>query len=107
MTWEDAGQFICIILAGAATAAPLVLKLVQYVRIAAREKNWMRLLSLVLGLMEKAEGIFEDGPQRKAYVMTAVKNLADTLGCEVNEEELGRLIDSLCAMSRKVNRTAS
>ena len=66
MTWEDVGQFICIILAGAATAAPLALQLVQYVKKAVKEKNWSRLLSLVLGLMEKAENIFESGAQRKA-----------------------------------------
>ncbi len=103
MTWEDVGQFICIILAGAATAVPLLLKLLQYVKKAVNEKNWARLLSLVLGLMEKAEGIFETGPQRKAYVMTAVKNLADTIGYEMSEDELGELIDSLCSMSKIVN----
>ena len=97
------GQFICIILAGAATAVPLVLQLVKYVRKAVEEKNWTRLLSLVLGLMEKAEGIFESGEQRKAYVMTAAKNLADTVGYEMEEDELSELIDSLCDMSKIVN----
>ena len=103
MTWKDVGQFICIILAGAATAVPLVLQLVQYVKKAVKEKNWSRLLSLVLGLMEKAEEIFESGQQRKAYVMTAVKNLSETIGYEMDERELGELIDSLCSMSKIVN----
>lgn len=103
MSWEDVGQFICIILTGAATAVPLVLKLVQYVKKSVQEKNWARLISLMLGLMEKAEGIFDTGEQRKAYVMTAVKNLADTIGYEMEEDELGELIDSLCSMSKIVN----
>ncbi len=103
MTWEDVGQFICIILAGAATAVPLALQLVQYVQKAVKEKNWSRLLALVLGLMEKAENIFESGPQRKAYVITAVKNLSETIGYEMDEEELSELIDSLCSMSKIVN----
>ena len=103
MTWEDVGQFICIILAGAATAAPLALQLVQYVKKAVKEKNWSRLLALVLGLMEKAENIFESGAQRKAYVMTAVKNLSETIGYEMDEDELSELIDSLCSMSKIVN----
>ena len=103
MTWEDVWQFICIILAGAATAAPLALQLVQYVKKAIAEKNWAKLLSLVLGLMEKAEDIFETGAQRKAYVMTAVKNLSETIGYDMEEKELGELIDSLCSMSKIVN----
>jgi len=103
MTWENVGQFICIILTGAATAVPLVLKLVQYVKKSIEEKNWSRLLALVLGLMEKAEGIFESGTQRKAYVMTAVKNLGDTIGYQMEEDELSELIDSLCSMSKIVN----
>jgi len=103
MTWENAWEFICILLAGAATAVPLALQLVRYVKIAVKEKNWSRLLSLVLGLMEKAEGIFETGAQRKAYVMTAAKNLADTVGYEMDEDELSELIDSLCSMSKIIN----
>ena len=103
MSWENVGQFICIILTGVATAVPLVLQLVQYVKKAVEEKNWGRLLSLVLGLMEKAEGIFEKGEERKAYVMTAVKNLGDSVGYTMDEKELGQLIDSLCAMSKSVN----
>ncbi len=103
MTWEDVGQFICIILAGAATAVPLVLQLVQYVKKSVQEKNWTRLLDLLLGLMEKAEGIFDTGEQRKAYVMTAIKNLADTIGYEMDEHDLGELIDDLCAMSKIIN----
>ena len=103
MTWEDVGQFICIILAGAATAVPLVLQLVQYVKKAVEEKNWGRLLDLVMGLMEKAEDVFETGAQRKAYVMTAVKNLGDTVGYQMEDDELSELIDSLCSMSKIVN----
>ena len=103
MTWENAWEFICILLAGAATAVPLALQLVRYVKIAVKEKNWSRLLALVLGLMEKAENIFESGHQRKAYVITAVKNLSETIGYEMDEEELSELIDSLCSMSKIVN----
>ena len=103
MTWNDVGQFICIILAGAATAVPLVLQLVKYVRTAVEEHNWTRLLELVLGLMEKAEMIFDTGEQRKAYVMTAVKNLSDSIGYKMEDAELSELIDSLCDMSKIVN----
>lgn len=96
-------QFVCVILTGVATAIPLVLKLVEYVRRAALERNWAKMLELVMGLMESAEGLFADGAQRKAYVMTAVGNLSETVGYEMDAEELGELIDRLCDMSKVVN----
>ena len=101
MNWEDVLQFVCVILTGVATAIPLVLKLVEYVRKAALERNWAKMLELVLGLMESAEGLFEEGAQRKAYVMTAVGNLSETVGYEMDTEALGELIDRLCDMSAR------
>ena len=35
--------------------------------------------------------------------MTAVKNLSETIGYEMDEDELSELIDSLCSMSKIVN----
>lgn len=103
MDWENITQCICIILTGAATAIPLVLKLIEYVAKAAREKSWTKLLALVLELMESAEGLFEEGQLKKAYVKTAVGELAERVGCELSQEELDELIDGLCKMSRVVN----
>lgn len=103
MNWETIIQYACMILAGIATAVPLALQLVRYARQAVQEKNWGRLVSMVLSLMQNAEKAFESGPQRKDYVMDAVKNLSDTIGYEMDEDALSELIDSLCAMSKVVN----
>ena len=103
MNLDEILQFVCIILAGVATAVPLALQLVRYIKLAAEEKNWTRLLALVLELMESAEEIYESGGQRRDYVVAAVKELGEQIGYKMEEDELGKLIDALCAMSKTVN----
>lgn len=104
MDWERIIEFICILLTGAATAVPLVLKLVEYVQKAVMEKNWKKLLELTMGFMAEAEQLFGSGDEKKAYVVTAVDKLGDSIGYPVDREELGELVDRLCALSKNVNR---
>ena len=82
---------------------PLINKLVEYVRKATREKNWKALLELVMKLMCEAEGKFENHTDRKEWVLAIVKASADTVNYDIDTEEIGRLIDDLCAMSKLVN----
>ena len=69
MDWEKIFQMICIILTGAATAVPLALKLVEYVKKATQERNWKNLLELTMDLMEgifpKDEHLLEGAQQRR------------------------------------------
>ena len=103
MNWETLMQFICMILAGIATAVPLALQLVRYAKMAVEEKNWTKLLAIVLDLMKSAEEIYDSGAQRRDYVVAAVMQLGDKIGYKMDENELGKLIDDLCAMSKTVN----
>ena len=66
-------DIILSIVAGLAAAIPLVIKLVQYVQKAIKEKNWGQLLDLVMSLMEEAEEKFADGATRKEWVMAMVR----------------------------------
>ena len=91
------------ILIGLAISIPLVVALVQYVQKAVQEKNWNNLLKLVTNLMVEAEAKFDNGADRKEWVMAMVKASADTINYEINMEEVGKLIDSLCDMSKVVN----
>lgn len=91
------------VLTGIATAIPLVIKLVEYVKKAVQEKNWNNLLKLVTNLMAEAESKFDNGADRKSWVMVMVKASADTINYEVDIEQVGALVDSLCAMAKIVN----
>lgn len=95
------------IISGLATAIPLVIKLVEYVQKATKEKNWNKMLELVIDLMEQAETKFEEGADRKEWVLAMVKASADTINYDVDIEAVSAMIDSLCDMSKVVNATDS
>jgi hypothetical protein len=91
------------IISGLIIMIPLVIKLVEYVKAAIKEKNWNKLLKLIMDLMSEAEGKFESGTERKEWVMMAVKASADTIDYDIDMEEVSKLIDNLCALTKAVN----
>lgn len=96
-------ELIVAILSGLAAAIPLVVKLVEYVQKAVKEKNWGLLLERVVDLMEVAETKFKDGAERKEWVMAMIKASADGINYDVDYDALGKLIDMLCDMSKVIN----
>lgn len=103
MNTEQIISLIVALLSGLATCIPLAYKLVQYVQKAAQEKNWNALLGLVIDLMEQAEKKFTDGATRKEWVMAMVQTSAEYINYPVDGVALGKLIDTLCDMSKIVN----
>lgn len=100
---ENWVNLIIAVLTGLATAIPLVIQLVKFVQQSIKEKNWQDLLELVTNLMKEAEGKFDNGIDRKEWVMTCVKATADTINYDINMDVVGELIDSLTEMSKIVN----
>ena len=95
------------ILSGLAATIPLVVQLVNYVQKAVKEKNWNKMLEMVMDLMETAEGMFESGADRKEWVIAMVKGSADTINYDIDIEAISALIDSLCDMSMVVNNSVT
>lgn len=100
MKWYE---ILIEILSGLIIMIPLVVKLVEYVKAAAMEKNWQDLLTLIMNLMEEAEGKFDNGADRKNWVLMAVKASADTINYPIDMNKVSELIDNLCAMTKVVN----
>lgn len=98
-------RIVLAIVSGLATAIPLVIKLVEYVQKATKEKNWNKMLDLVIDLMEEAETKFAEGADRKEWVLAMVKASADSINYDVDIEAVSVMIDSLCDMSKVVNAT--
>jgi hypothetical protein len=98
-------RLIVSVLSGLAAAIPLVVQLVKYVQRAIKEKNWPQVVNLVMGYMERAEAMFEEGADRKEWVLAMVKASADTIKYEIDMDEISALIDSLCDMSKVVNNS--
>ena len=103
MTMEEVVRLIVCILAGMATAIPLITKLVKYIHEATREKNWGKMLRLVISLMEEAEKNFDNGADRKEWVMKAIDALSETIDYDIDPEVVSNMIDALCAMAKIVN----
>ena len=103
MNTEQIVSLIVALLSGLATCIPLAYKLVQYVQKAAQEKNWNALLGLVSDLMEQAEKKFTDGATRQEWVMAMVQTSAEYINYPIDNVALGKLIDTLCDMSKIVN----
>ena len=100
MEWYE---IIISVLTGLSVTIPLVIKLVEYVQKAVKEKNWNALLRLVMNLMAEAENKFEHGADKKSWVLSMVEASAKTINYDVDLEQVGELIDSLCDMSKMVN----
>ena len=96
-------EFLAAIVAGVATAIPLIIKLIKYVEELRRSRNWGKLLGVVLNLMEDAEVLISKGADKKAWVMAGVENLANEIDYDIDEAQLSELIDQLCEMSKKIH----
>ena len=91
------------IISGLVAAIPLVIKLIEYVQKANKEKNWKAVVQLVLKLMTEAEQNYSNGADKKAYVMSAIKAMETSLQYDIDEKAIGELIDSAVAATKKIN----
>ena len=96
-------KLIISILSGLAAAIPLVIKLVEYVQKAVKERNWNQVLEIVMDLMETAEEKFESGAERKEWVLSMLKASADSINYDIDYQATGEMIDSLCDFSKVIN----
>ena len=94
------------ILSGLAVCIPLVIKLVQSVQSGVKEKNWDRLLQMVMQYMAEAEKNISNGATRKEWVMGMLDTAAKTCNYDLTDEErakMSTMIDSMCDMAKTVN----
>ena len=68
----DILNLIIEIMAGLAIVIPLVIELIKYVKKSALERNWTNLIQLVMDLMAAAEDKFDNGADRKQWVIAMV-----------------------------------
>lgn len=96
-------ELIIEILAGLMIVIPLVAKLIEYVKKSVLEKNWHNLIHLLLNLIATAEEKFDNGADRKQWVIAMVQASANTINYPISEQELSKLIDNLVELTKKVN----
>ena len=91
------------IISGLVACVPLVIKLVDVVQKANKEKNWKSVVQLVLKLMSEAEQVYATGGERKDYVMASIKAMENTLQYDIDEKAISELIDAVVAATKKIN----
>lgn len=96
-------EIIVALLTGLVAIIPVVIKLIDVVQKAAKEKNWKTVVQLVLKLMTEAEQVYTDGAEKKDYVMSSIKAMESTLQYDIDEDAIGNLIDSVVAATKKIN----
>lgn len=82
---------------------PIVFALVRAIKKAIKEKNWTKLMDLAIGLMERAETAFEQGADKKSWVMAMLKESLDEINYSISDEELSDLIDKMVDLTNKLN----
>ena len=100
---ENWTQIIVSILSGLAVCIPLVIKLVEFITKAIKEKNWSNVMQIVLKLMTEAEANYATGAERKEYVMDSIAALKDSLNYEIDMNAISVMIDSICSASKVIN----
>lgn len=99
-------QLITAIFAGLATAIPLIIKLVDVVTAATKEKNWNTLLKMTMDFMTQAEENLSNGAERKEWVLSMVKTSVATINYDLTDEDVAKLedlIDAICDASKIIN----
>ena len=99
-TWIN---LIIAILSGLATAIPLVIQLIKYIKQAIKSKNWSALMTLVLQLMTEAEKDYSTGTERKKYVIDTIKAMEGTLNYDIDENVISDMIDTIVTASKTLN----
>lgn len=100
-------NYAVTILTALTIAIPLITSLIKYVKVAVKERNWDKLLALVINLMAEAEKKFDNGATRKEWVIAMVKASSDSINYNIDIDAVGDLIDSLCDMSKVVNSSSN
>ena len=96
-------ELIIEILASLMIVIPLMVKLIEYVKKSVLEKNWHNLIHLLLNLIATAEEKFDNGADRKQWVIAMIQASANTINYPISEQELSKLIDNLVELTKKVN----
>lgn len=94
---------IIAIITGLTTCIPLVITLIKYIQAATKEKNWSQLMQIVTNLMAEAEHKFDNGKDRKEWVIISLKAMSNTLNYDIDWNVVDDMIEGLVKMSSVVN----
>lgn len=100
-------KLIVSILEGIIIAIPLVCSLCQTASKLAKEKQWNKLVDIMIELMMTAEKQFTEGAAKKAWVMNELRTVAKSIDYNydaVAEQKISDMIDAICTASKEMQK---
>ena len=91
---------------GLGAVVPAVYWIARSVRDAVVNRDWNKILQIVIGLMAEAETKIDTGAGRKEWVLGMARTLVTQAGYQMTAEEwqkISDMIDALCTMAKSVN----
>lgn len=99
-------ELLVAALCGLIVCIPLVAQFVEVVREAVQERNWAMLIRMVMNFMVEAEKAFDNGYDRKQWVMSQLDAAAASANYDLNDDsrqKISDMIDAMCEMAHTVN----
>ena len=94
--------FIIAFCAAAAILIPLGIKFYKHLKNAVDNGDWSAIMSLTIKLMGEAKDKFEKGADKKEWVLGQLRIVSQELNYDLDEEVIGRFIDSICDLGKRL-----
>lgn len=100
------GNWIDLIIAicGAVSViVPLAIKLYTTTKQLVQEKNYTKIISGIAEIAKEAEGLFDNGTERREYVLNILKVTSDNLGVPYDEVRFDKELTKIVEAAKKIN----
>lgn len=81
----------------------LAIRLTQYIQSKKDINHYNHLAKIIMNLLLTAEEEFDNGKDRKEYVMNNVKSLNKIFGHNLDLDQISKMIDSIVDVTKKIN----
>lgn len=99
-------NLLWVVICALVVCIPLVIKLVKVTKQSVENKNWDKIIAVLIDLMQQAEQLIKTGADKKQYVLTMLENLSEQIDYPLTDSDwkkISDLIDALVDMSDHIN----
>lgn len=99
-------NLLWVVVCALVVCIPLAIKLVKVTKQSVENKNWDRIMVVLIDLMQSAEELIKTGADKKAYVLTMLENISEQIDYPLTDSDwkkISDLIDALVDLSDHIN----
>lgn len=100
----DIEHIVKSIIIAAIIVVILVIRLIKYIQSKRYTHDYRELEKVIIDLLLKAEYEFDNGKDRKEYVINNVESLNKIFGYNLNYDQISEMIDSIVDATNKINK---